>query len=328
MSYLEKQKRGNKYYYYLAHTIRLKNNKYKKVRLYLNSYEKELAQNEENNLVLDNIERFDTYLDEQFPELSTDFHIDIFFKDVDTLFLQSDLLQVEIVKKRYQKIKSNLDYYRTLRDSFLISHSYNSTKVEGNTLTKDDTILILSKGILSKTKELREANEILNISKAIDFIEEYDRELTVDFICQVHKVVTQNTLIESRNEGVLRPIGINVRMGNSDYKNVPGGNMIKKSLNDSIKEFNKLYKIDKLGAIVRFYASFIAIHPFIDGNGRTSRILLNWLMKKENLPYINYESEKHIEHIRGIDKAIKGNGFDDLAEFILTIVVENEFTRK
>ena len=174
MVYLEKQFRNGKYYYYLTHSLRLKDNKFKKVRLYLKSFKNELS--EKSKLVLENIDLFDEYVNTKFPELATDYDINIFFKDVDRLFLKSDLLNVEIVKKRFMKIKENLDYYNKLRENFVILHSYNSTKVEGNTFTKQDTHLLLTKGIINKTKQLREANEILNISKAMDFIEDYDGE--------------------------------------------------------------------------------------------------------------------------------------------------------
>lgn len=327
MTYLEKQKRNGKNYYYLAHSIRLKNNKYKKIRIYIKSCLEDLTEQEETQLILDNFEILEEKINRLYPEISTDYNIDIFFRDVDTLFLKSHLIDVEIVKKKFAKIKSNLDYYNKLREKYIILHAYNSTKVEGNTFTKKDTELLLTKGFIVETKQLREANEILNISKALDYIEDYDKDLSIKFICDLHKIVTHNTLLEARNEGVLRPSGINVSMGASDYKNVAGGRDVKKSLKVSIDKFKTLYETDKLGAIVRFYASFIAIHPFIDGNGRTSRILLNWLLKKEKLPYINYEAKEHLIHIDGIDKAIRGNGFNDLAGFILDKILNNMFTK-
>lgn len=326
MTYLEKQKRDGKIHYYLAHTIRLNNNQFKKIRIYLKSSDKELSQTAQANLVLDNFEKLESKIDETYPELSTDYDWDLFFKNVDILYLSSELLQLEIIIKKFNKIKTNADYYDKLLEDYVILHAHNTTKVEGNTLTKKDTELLLTRGIISETKELREANEVLNISKAIEFIEIYDKAFNIDFICQVHKIVTQNTLKESRNEGTFRPSGVNVTMGGSDYSNVPGGPLIKKYLNKSIKGFNDTYQKDKLGAIVRFYASFIAIHPFIDGNGRTSRILLNWLLKKEGLPYVNYEAEDHLNHIEGIDKAIKGKGFNELADFIYDKIIHNKFT--
>ena len=326
MTYLEKQIKNGKIYYYLAQSIRL-NNKVNKVRIYLGKFEKELSQEQESDLVLDNIDKLDEKIDQTHPELATDYRTEIFFKNSEVIFLRSDLLNVEIVKKRFLKIKSNMDHYINLRENFVILHSYNSTKVEGNTMTKKETKLLLEEGFISELRELREANEVLNISKALDYIENYDADLSLDFICEVHRVVTKNTLKDARNEGTLRPTGINVFMGGSDYKNVPGGKLLKRYLNEAIKEFNELYKKDKLGAIVSFYASFIAIHPFIDGNGRTSRILLNWLLKQEKLPYINYEAKEHLKHIEGIDKAIRGKGFDILGDFILDKIINNKFTK-
>ncbi|MDA3856338.1 MAG: Fic family protein [Candidatus Woesearchaeota archaeon] len=326
MTYLEKQVKNGQIYYYIAQSIR-KGKDVNKVRVYVGKFDKALSEQEEINLVLDNIDKLDEKIDEMHPELSTDYKIEIFFKDLEVIFLKSDLLEIEITKKRFAKIKSNYDHYLNLRKNFVILHSYNSTKVEGNTMTQKETKLLLSEGIISELRELREANEVLNISQALDYIEDYNGELTVDFICEVHRVVTKNTLKEARNEGTLRPLGVNVFMAGSEYKNVPGGKLVLKLLRDSTKEFNNFYKKDKLGAIVRFYASFIAIHPFVDGNGRTSRILLNWLLKREGLPYINYDAKEHDRHIDGIDKAIRGKGFYELGQFVLEHIVENKFTK-
>lgn len=326
MTYLEKQTKNGKIYYYLAQSIR-KGKDVNKVRVYVGKFDKQLSEEEETNLILDNIDKLDEKIDEVHPELSTNYKIGIFFKDNELVFLRNDLLNIEIVKKRFAKIKSNYDHYLNLRKNFVVLHSYNSTKVEGNTMTKKETKLLLEEGIISQLRELREANEVLNISEALDYIEEYNGDLTIDFICEVHKMVTKNTLKEARNEGTLRPLGVNVFMSGSEYKNVPGGKLVPKFLRDSIKEFNNFYNRDKLCAIVRFYASFIAIHPFVDGNGRTSRILLNWLLKREGLPYINYEAKEHNRHIDGIDKAIRGKGFYDLGHFILEHIIENKFTK-
>lgn len=326
MTYIEKQKKGNQIYYYISHSLRL-DGKVKKIRVYMGKFDKELSEDEENNLLLENLDKLDDKIDELHPELSTDYDHKLFFEIEEIVFSKPDLLQIEIVKKRFQKIKENIDYYLKLRENFVFEHSYNSTKVEGNTLTKKETKLLLEEGILSELKEVREANEVLNISQALDYIEEYNEELTVDFICEVHRIVTKNTLKDFRNEGKLRPTGINVYMSGSDYKNVPGGKLVSKYLKDSIVGFNSYYKKDKLGAVVRFYASFIANHPFVDGNGRTSRILLNFLLRKEGLPYINYEAKEHLRHIEGIDKSIRGKGFYELSQFILEHIVHNKFTK-
>ena len=283
VTYLEKQKRNNQIYYYLAHSLR-QGKKVSKIRFYVGKFDKELSEDEQRNLLLENLDKLDEKIDELHPELSTDYKHTLFFELEEVVFSSPDLLEIEIVKKRFEKIKSNLDHYLKLRENYVLLHSYNSTKVEGNTMTKKETKLLLEEGLVSELREVREANEILNISHALDYIEDYNGDLTVDFICELHRIVTKNTLKEPRNEGKLRDVGINVYLSGSDYKNVPGGKLVFKYLKDSIDGFNKFYKKEQLGAIVRFYASFIANHPFIDGNGRTSRILLNWLLKREGLP--------------------------------------------
>lgn len=330
MVYLEKQKKGGKFYYYLTHTIRLPNNNYKKVRHFIESSSKELDSAEEKLLEIENLEDFEEIL-EEFKPLSqkSDYKHSIFFDDEWELFSEEDLEEIEEIKEKFKSLQDvdNRSYNEIIREEFLIRHAYDTNRVEGSTFTFEETEALLTKGLILEPHRQREVYEISNISDAFDYIETYNSKLDNKFIKELHREVTKNTLKYSDSEGVYRKKGINVSMGSNPYKTVPG-ELVQKVMVEVIKEFEKYYKKDKLGAIVRFYVAFIAVHPFLDGNGRTSRMLLNYLLLREGIPPINFIDKEHKKHITYLNQAMRGDGFTSISAFIMNRIRLNHWTHR
>jgi hypothetical protein len=238
-----------------------------KIRTYLGSFKKELTTKELEKLKQDHLLNL---LEKEIKTINlydTDFKIENFFTSENkNIFSKSENLLFKKLKKNFGKIKKNEILFIKKEEEFIISHSYDSTKAEGSTLTN------------------------------------------------------------SKFEGKPRLKGVNVSMGKSEFKYVSGGKMVINCLNELILSFNKNYNKDKFSSIVKFYSGFIAIHPFIDGNGRTSRILLNYLILRENLPPINFNSEEHGIHIDYLAKSILGNHIQ-LGKYILENLIKSIFLK-
>jgi Fic family protein len=316
MVFIEKQKRGRRYFYYLAETLRINSKKFKKIRFPLGSFNEEITKKEEKNLYDENIKQFLLLIDKTSPEKLTDYKIELFWNEK-TIFDKNDIEEIENIKKEYQKYlnDTNLDIIAKNNEDFVIRHSYDTNKSEGNTFTLPETEALLKRGIIEQIHKKREVYEIENTARAVKYISEYDGDLTLSFICSIHKIVTLNTLFDPSNEGRARRKGENVKMGENPYICPSGGLLLKKLINDNINLFFKFYKKNPIESIFRFYSSFIALHPFIDGNGRTSRLLLNWFLKRENLPFINFDSREHQLHCNLLNESAKGH-HEDLFYYI------------
>jgi Fic family protein len=291
MAYTEIQKKSKKSYFYLAHSVRIGSG-YKKLRVFLgvdlSKSQLEDAIKKKEALLNDKISIVQKAEKDEF-RLKIDFSKKFFKKD--------QIETIEKIKKKYKgKISlTDKDILRKIRESFLIKYTFNTNAAEGNTITLKETELILTKGIIPKSHSLREVHEIENTVKAYEYIEKYDGKLDHKFILELHKLVTENTLGNVKNEGKYRSRGQDVAMLGSKFYPPKGGRRIKKYVDELISKYNGC-ALSKVEAAVIFHSAFIAIHPFIDGNGRVSRLLFNWMLMNDNLPAIDFPSENHIEY--------------------------------
>lgn len=208
--------------------------------------------------------------------------------------------------------KSELDRYRPLpagtveklREQFTIEWTYNSNAIEGNTLSLQETELVLNRGLTIGNKTLKEHFEALNHKEGIELLERFvDKKKDIDepFIKDLHRIILKN--IDDANAGAYRTT--NVRILGAVH--IPP-NPIK--IPRLIHEFVDWYyenkhrlSVPELSAYVHY--KFVCIHPFIDGNGRTSRLLMNLVLMQNGFPpavILNMDRKKYYRVLRLADQ--------------------------
>ena len=171
-----------------------------------------------------------------------------------------------------------------LREEFLINFTYNSNAIEGNTLTLQETALIINEGITIGEKPLKDHLEVIGHKEAYLLIEELVKDKT-EFTEKVIKDIHSLVLIEQReNRGVYRRIPVMI-MG--AVHTPPQPYLVPVQMEQLIKDYTDNTSGHLIELIARFHLDFEAIHPFIDGNGRTGRLLLNLELMKNGYPPIN-----------------------------------------
>jgi len=188
MVHTEIQTKNRKKYYYRAKVFRDKK-KVKKERVYLgvDLTNKELKEKEN----------------------AADLKLKVF----ESLLTKEELNFLNKLKKDFSKEpKENLE---NRYEAFCSLFSYDSTGIEGNTLTLSETSFLLFEGIVPKEKSLREINEVLNHKKAFDFILKYEGDITREFILELHRLVVLNTLREDLESQIGRYRRVQVYIGNS-----------------------------------------------------------------------------------------------------------------
>lgn len=219
------------------------------------------------------------------------------------------------------KMKEKLDLLRPLpsytvksiRDKLLLDWTYNSNAIEGNTLTLIETKVVLE-GITIGGKRLREHLEVINHKDAILYVEEIVRneeKLTEWQIKNIHRLVLKG--IDDENAGQYRRQNVII----SGAKHVPPDYLV---LNDEMHKFIEWYKLKNVKDMhpieraARVHGEFVKIHPFIDGNGRTARLLLNLELMKSGYPPIIIKNDERIKYYEALDKAhTMGNYIDFVA---------------
>ena len=194
-----------------------------------------------------------------------------------------------LVERVHQK-KAKLDGLRPLTEGeldrlmqeFVVEFTYNSTAIEGNTLTLRETDLVLQ-GITIDKKPLKDHLEAVGNRDAFDYVRELvvgGAPLTQRAIREVHQLVLVD---KPRDRGVYRSIPVRI----AGALHVP---VDPACIERDMQALLDAYACDEseiVGRLARFHMGFEAIHPFIDGNGRTGRLLVNLELMKAGYPPID-----------------------------------------
>lgn len=208
---------------------------------------------------------------------------------------------------------------KSLRDKLLLEWTYNTNAIEGNTLTINETKVVLE-GITVGGKTMREHLEVINHRDAITFVEEIvknQESLTEWQMKNIHRLILKG--IDDEYAGVYRDQKVLI----SGAKHTPPDPLLIQEQMEQLidwykKEAKQLHPITR-GAML--HVNFVGIHPFIDGNGRTARLLVNLELMKEGFPPIVIKVENRLDYYKALDKAHTEKDYND---FIRLVKVEAE----
>jgi Fic family protein len=200
------------------------------------------------------------------------------------------------------------DLHSALLKQIAALWTYDSTAIEGNTLTLGETIKVLELGLTISGKPLKDHEEVYGHAKAIELIYELMKKEKIDSedLFNLHRCVMQKSAIDS-----LRPIGgwkrdfngtTGVRDGKPVYMEYAAPSDTPKLMARWIKEFNrKLATADTQAKAVNVYAwshlSFVRIHPFFAGNGRVARLIANLPLLRCGQPPLLISMSRRTEYI-------------------------------
>lgn len=193
--------------------------------------------------------------------------------------------------------------------AFEVEYTHHSTAIEGNTLTLMETKVVLEDGIAIGGKSLREIYEVVNHRKAYQYVKDCVRQgLALDekIVKDIHALLMENIL----TGGIYRREEVMIS-GASHIP--PAGNEMYAQIKNFYVEMEERKDLNGVELAAWTHAEFVRIHPFADGNGRTSRLLMNYqLLSKGFLP-IFIAKENRLDYYNALDKyAAQG----DLEAFI------------
>lgn len=210
------------------------------------------------------------------------------------LLTNEEILELEMIKKKYSKQPKST--FENRYETFVSAFTHDSTAIEGNTLTLQETAGLLFDEIIPSSKPLREVNEVLNHRKAFDRLLEYDSDITRAFIQELHELVMKNTFKPKLNSQLGRFRSVQVYIRGVDWL-PPAPEDVPKDIKNLLSWYTKNKK--KLHPIVQaayFHIGFEVIHPFVDGNGRVGRLLMNFILHRNGYPMINIPLERRFEY--------------------------------
>ena len=211
----------------------------------------------------------------------------------------------ESILLRIDKKKKELDGRRPLTDGevarlneeFIVEYTYNSNAIEGNTLTLRETDLVL-RGLTIDKKPLKDHMEAVGHKEAFEYVSELVKDnvpISENVIKQIHFLVLAD---KKDDRGVYRRVPVRI-MGAQHEPVQPY--LIEPKMEQLLRDFKESSEhiVTKLA---RFHIEFEGIHPFIDGNGRTGRLLVNLELMKAGYPPIDIKFTDRITYYNAFDE--------------------------
>jgi excisionase family DNA binding protein len=214
-------------------------------------------------------------------------------KDILTgIFQKKKLLQ------SYQPLSKNV--LKNLEEWYRVELTYTSNAIEGNTLTRQETALIVEKGITVEGKSLVEHQEAINHAEAFTFVQtlaeqKKHQEITLQDILDIHKMILQK--IDDHDAGKLRNTPVRISGSTTVLPNplkVP----------ELMGEFIHWLQTTTDNAIqvaADAHYKLVSIHPFVDGNGHTARLLMNVVLMQAGFPPAIIKKEERNRYLNALE---------------------------
>lgn len=226
--------------------------------------------------------------------------------------INSLLSKISSKKKKFNKLfsdnKSKEQLYKWLKSEL----AYTSNNIEGNTLTRKETRLVIEEDITSSSKPFVHYQEAVNHAKAFDYIIDILKSKAIineNVALDIHKKLLSG--IDDYNAGFYRNCPVRISGSRVILPNpmkVP----------DLMKEFWGKYKSStKIEDIIKLHLEFVSIHPFSDGNGRCARLLMNLLLMQNGFCPIIIRPRDRKRYINSIEKAQLTGDIDDYIKFMV-----------
>jgi len=181
-----------------------------------------------------------------------------------------------------------------LKEVFVVQYTYDSNAIEGSTVTLQETALILE-GVTIDQKPLKEHLDAIGHKEAYDYIEQLVREnvdLDPFIIKQIHGLV-----LARRPEDRGKYRSVDVHITGTDFQTSDPLH-IEEDINALLREYKQQKQVHLIEKVAAFHRKFERIHPFIDGNGRTGRLLINMELMKAGYPSINIKYRDRAKYFK------------------------------
>lgn len=305
--YHEIQLKNGEKYHYLSESIRVGKGKWKKVRVYLGKGE--MPKDKLDALISKEKKTLKSVVSEakraHDPLIS--------------LLSEEKTKELEGAKRKYKKVLSSGKYVREKRyEWFVTKFTYDTNAIEGSSITLQETGLILFDRIVPEGRSIKEIRETENHKDAFDLMLNYKGEINKRFVLNLHKTLMHNILWNYA--GRFRDVQVMIR--GTDFL-PPQPNYVE----SEFKRMMKWYASNKrryhpVIITAYFHAMFESIHPFMDGNGRIGRLLLNFILKKNGYPLVNIKNKDRGKYYICLSAYQKHGNLKPLVDLISTYILK------
>jgi Fic family protein len=240
--------------------------------------------------------------------------------------LKNTLKQADCLKARLQAIRPlDIEALQKIKAAFEMEYTYESNRIEGNTLTLQETALIVSEGITIGSKSMREHLEAINHAQAVEYIKDIagsDIAVTERTVKEIHALILHG--INKEQAGRYRTVPVMIA---GSRHTPPQPYLIQPQMEHFIDSYRQM-ETDGIHPIIiaaYLHDELVKIHPFIDGNGRTSRLIMNLylLSKGYSITSLKADNEAKQTYYRALEQSHVENSHEPFYLFVANAVKQS-----
>ena len=292
VAFTEKQERNGKKYYYRTVSVR-EGERVRKERRYLGT-----------DLGPDELREAEREADMEMGVL-------------EALLTLEELEFLEGLKEAYAKEPPST--WENRYEAFVSKFTHDSTAIEGNTLTLQETASLLFEGI-APGKSMREINEVLNHRQAFDHLLGHEGDVTRELVLELHRFVVKDTLDGALEDqvGAYRTVQVYIR----GVEWVPASPQdVPRDMASLLSWYSKnKERVHPLVLALYFHVGFETVHPFVDGNGRVGRLLMNLILHKYGYPMVNIPNAQKNRYYDALSQAQVNGNLRPFIEFVVELL--------
>jgi Fic family protein len=208
---------------------------------------------------------------------------------------------------------------RNLDEWFRVELTYTSNAIEGNTLSRRETAVVIEKGLTVGGKSLIEHLEATNHAKALDYIHQFvnqnPQSLTERDLLKIHEIILAG--VDDENAGTYRNVA--VRISGSTVV-MPNPMKIPELMKKYIKWLQTTRDFHPAALASEVHYKLVTIHPFVDGNGRTARLLMNLILMMHGYPPAIIRLSDRLKYLDSLESAQLGSSKEPYEKIIFNAV--------
>lgn len=240
--------------------------------------------------------------------------------------LQKILIEIDELKSELSGVRPLPQAaVKKIQAALEMEYTYESNRIEGNTLTLQETALVVNEGVTISGKSMKEHLEAINHAEAVEYIKEIasgDVEISERTIKDIHALVLHS--IDRENAGRYRKVPVMIA---GSRHMPPQPYLIEPQMEAFIAEYQQKVEAKEHPVLIAAYLhdEFVRIHPFIDGNGRTGRLLMNlYLLSTGHLiASLKGDNESKRRYYQALEKSHMESDPNDFYAFVAEVERES-----
>jgi len=221
--------------------------------------------------------------------------------------LKKKLELVDVLKAQWDARPSlGISQLKRMQEYFDVDYTYESNRIEGNTLSLQETALVVNEGLTIGGKSMREHLEAINHQEAIVFIRDLvanQEDLSKRVVLDLHRLVLKE--VDSANAGVYRTIPVRITGSNTV---LPQPFLLDQLMHDYFEFY--MVQNSRMHPVIlaaEMHERLVSIHPFVDGNGRTARLVMNLILLKNGYTRANIKgsTESRMDYYQALQRVQK-----------------------